>query len=125
MALLYNVATRKATSVVLILIILLFAVVFIQLKLQQSQRESVASKFVVEKKQVEGPLVPHLTKKTPFWSLSYDTDLEKKQTTIKVFSKSPYHRYQAYKFLHSKDPDFLLKYRIIFVNHATETETSQ
>lgn len=125
MATLYNIATRKATGAILLSLVLLLAAVFVLLKMQQYQREAVVSKFVTEKKQIEGPLAPHLTKKTPFWSLSYDTDLEKKQTTIKVFSKSPYHRYQAYKFLRSKDPDFLLKYRIIFVNHTTEMEMAR
>lgn len=101
-------------------IILGVMLLFVQSRNSEIHRNAKEVRTLEEKKTASHtPLVSILPKRTPFWSISYQIHEDKQETSLLIFSRSPYHRYQAFRFLQSRDPEVTLKYRIVFVNYES------
>lgn len=67
-------------------------------------------------------IVTSLPYKTPFYSISYDrhgTD----PVTIKIFTESPYYRYQAIQYLTKYDQEVTVNHPIVFVDYTSPLDT--
>ena len=88
-----------------------------------NKRQSTYQEYQAKKDSITTPLILNsLPKKTPYWSISYDIDVTGQKTTLKIFTRSPHYRYEAYKYLTDIDPEVALKFKIDFINHENEVE---
>lgn len=65
------------------------------------------------------PIIKHIPYRNSFYSISYDRLTESNSIKIKVFSKSPYYRYQALDYLLKYDQMVTIKYEIEFVDYVS------
>lgn len=67
-------------------------------------------------------IVGALPYKTPFYSISYDRN-GSDPVTIKIFTISPYYRYQAVRYLTQHDQEVTVNHRIVFVDYKSPLGT--
>lgn len=65
------------------------------------------------------PIISYIPYRNPFYSISYDRLAESNSIKIKVFSESPYYRYQALDYLLKYDQEVTIKYEIEFVDYKS------
>lgn len=121
-----QVFSHKFTTIGLsiLLVICLAWVVNAQLKLNKAnQRKQEAEEYVAKKEEITTPILNSMIpKRTPYWSISYDVNVDGGKTVLKIYSKSPHYRYKAFDYLRKIDPEVALKYQIKFMDYKSEVE---
>lgn len=65
------------------------------------------------------PIIKYIPYRNSFYSISYDRLSESNSIKIKIFSKSPYYRYQALDYLLKYDQMVTIKYEIEFIDYVS------
>lgn len=115
---------NKITAAVLLAILLVCGwwVYNSATKLSSSnQRKQELEEYQEKKEDITTPLLNNMVpKRTPYWSISYDTDVDGGKTVLKIYSRSPHYRYRAFEYLRGIDPEVALKYQIKFMDYKSQ-----